>query len=60
MKLIRPTTGFHERTSTRVGDTTVALDEDGELLGFVMVVGDGARSRTRLGPQGWRRWRQSA
>lgn len=31
---------FHERTPTRVADTTVAVSGDGELLGFVMVVGD--------------------
>ncbi|QSR31581.1 GNAT family N-acetyltransferase [Nocardioides sp. S5] len=31
---------FHERTPTRVADTTVAVSEDGALLGFVMVVGD--------------------
>lgn len=31
---------FHERTPTRVADTTVAVSEDGGLLGFVMVVGD--------------------
>ena len=31
---------FHERTPSRVDDTAVALSETGELLGFVMVVGD--------------------
>lgn len=31
---------FHERTPSRVADTTVAVAEDGRLLGFVMVVGD--------------------
>lgn len=31
---------FHARTPTRVADTTVALGDSGELLGFVMVVGD--------------------
>ncbi|RYB95621.1 GNAT family N-acetyltransferase [Nocardioides oleivorans] len=31
---------FHERTPLRVADTTVAVAEDGELLGFVMVAGD--------------------
>jgi GNAT superfamily N-acetyltransferase len=31
---------FHERTPTRVADTTVAVSGDGELLGFVMVTGD--------------------
>jgi GNAT superfamily N-acetyltransferase len=31
---------FHERTPPRVGDTTVAVADDGSLLGFVMVVGD--------------------
>ena len=36
----RTLAAFHERTPTRVGDTTVAVADDGELLGFVMVVGD--------------------
>ncbi|GAA1919421.1 GNAT family N-acetyltransferase [Nocardioides hwasunensis] len=31
---------FRERTPARVADTTVAVSDDGELLGFVMVVGD--------------------
>lgn len=31
---------FHERTPARVADTTVAVSESGDLLGFVMVVGD--------------------
>lgn len=31
---------FHERTPARVADTTVAVSDAGELLGFVMVVGD--------------------
>lgn len=31
---------FHQRTPSRVADTTVALGDSGELLGFVMVVGD--------------------
>jgi GNAT superfamily N-acetyltransferase len=31
---------FQERTPPRVADTTVAVSEEGELLGFVMVVGD--------------------
>jgi GNAT superfamily N-acetyltransferase len=31
---------FHERTPSRVADTTVAVSEEGELLGFVMVAGD--------------------
>ncbi len=31
---------FHERTPGRVTDTTVALSDTGELVGFVMVVGD--------------------
>lgn len=31
---------FHERTPARVADTTVAVSDDGGLLGFVMVVGD--------------------
>ena len=36
----RTLAAFHERTPTRVGDTTVAVADDGELLGFVMVVAD--------------------
>ncbi|MDT0185416.1 GNAT family N-acetyltransferase [Microbacterium sp. ARD31] len=31
---------FHERTPSRVADTTVAVSDDDELLGFVMVVDD--------------------
>lgn len=31
---------FHERTPSRIVDTTVAVSEDGELLGFIMVAGD--------------------
>ena len=31
---------FHQRTPARVADTTVAVSDRGELLGFVMVVGD--------------------
>jgi putative acetyltransferase len=31
---------FHERTPSRVADTTVAVSEDDELLGFIMVAGD--------------------
>jgi GNAT superfamily N-acetyltransferase len=37
---LRTLEAFHERTPKRVADTTVALDASGELLGFVMVVGD--------------------
>ena len=36
----RTLTAFHERTPSRVGETSVAVDEDGGLLGFVMVVDD--------------------
>ena len=36
----RTLTAFHERTPSRVADTTVAVSDDGELLGFVMVVDD--------------------
>jgi putative acetyltransferase len=36
----RTLAAFHERTPRRVADTTVALDDTGALLGFVMVVGD--------------------
>jgi putative acetyltransferase len=31
---------FHDRTPSRVADTSVAVTEDGELVGFVMVAGD--------------------
>jgi putative acetyltransferase len=31
---------FHERTPSRVADTTLAVAEDGELLGFIMDAGD--------------------
>ena len=37
---LRTLAAFHERTPPRVADTSVALAEDGRLLGFVMVVGD--------------------
>ncbi|MBL0747616.1 GNAT family N-acetyltransferase [Nocardioides baculatus] len=36
----RTLAAFHERTPTRVADTAVAVSDAGELLGFVMVVGD--------------------
>jgi putative acetyltransferase len=36
----RTLAAFHERTPSRVADTAVAMDDDGSLLGFVMVVGD--------------------
>ena len=36
----RTLAAFHERTPARVGDTTVAVSTAGDLLGFVMVVGD--------------------
>ena len=36
----RTLSAFHERTPTRVADTSVAVSAVGELLGFVMVVGD--------------------
>jgi putative acetyltransferase len=36
----RTLSAFRERTPSRVADTTVAVDELGEVLGFVMVVGD--------------------
>ncbi len=36
----RTLAAFHERTPSRVADTTVAMSDDGELLGFVMVVDD--------------------
>ena len=31
---------FHQRTPSRVADTSVAVSDSGELLGFVMVVDD--------------------
>ena len=31
---------FHARTPARVGDTSVAVSDSGDLLGFAMVVGD--------------------
>lgn len=37
---VRTLGAFHERTPARVGDTTVAVGDAGELLGFVMVAGD--------------------
>jgi putative acetyltransferase len=36
----RTLAAFHERTPPRVADTTVAVSEDGSVVGFVMVVGD--------------------
>ena len=36
----RTLAAFHERTPSRVADTSVAVADDGTLLGFVMVVGD--------------------
>lgn len=42
---------FHERTRTRVADTTVARDEAGGLIGFVMVVGDEVE-QVFVGPPG--------
>ncbi|MCW2834991.1 MAG: GCN5-related N-acetyltransferase [Nocardioides sp.] len=38
---LRTRAAFHERTADRVADTTVAVDQSGEVvLGFVMVAGD--------------------
>ena len=37
---LRTLEAFHARTPPRVADTTVAMSDAGELLGFVMVVGD--------------------
>jgi GNAT superfamily N-acetyltransferase len=42
---------FHELTPARVAATTVALGESGELLGFVMVVGDEVE-QVFVGPSG--------
>ena len=36
----RTPAAFHERTPSRVADTTVAVDDSGRLLGFVMVADD--------------------
>jgi GNAT superfamily N-acetyltransferase len=36
----RTLAAFHERTPTRVADTSVAVSGSGEPVGFVMVVGD--------------------
>ena len=36
----RTLAAFHERTPPRVADTSVAVADDGALLGFVMVVDD--------------------
>lgn len=36
----RTLAAFHERTPSRVADTTVAVDGSGRLLGFVMVADD--------------------
>lgn len=36
----RTLAAFHERTPARVADTAVAIGDAGDLLGFVMVVGD--------------------
>jgi putative acetyltransferase len=40
LTVLRTLEAFHERTPLRVADTTVAFDDSGQLLGFVMVVGD--------------------
>ncbi|GAB3020230.1 N-acetyltransferase GCN5 [Nocardioides flavus (ex Wang et al. 2016)] len=37
---VRTLEAFHERTPPRVGDTAVAVDPSGSLLGFAMVAGD--------------------
>jgi len=37
---LRTLEAFHERTPLRVADTTVAVSDAGDLLGFVMVAGD--------------------
>ena len=37
---LRTLEAFHARTPSRVADTSVAVSDSGELLGFVMVVGD--------------------
>lgn len=40
LSAVRTLEAFHDRTPTRVADTTVAITGAGEILGFVMVVGD--------------------
>jgi putative acetyltransferase len=47
----RTLAAFHERTPPRVADTSVAVADDGSLLGFVMVVGDEVE-RVFVGPAG--------
>ncbi len=47
----RTLAAFHERTPERVADTTVAVDDPGGLLGFVMVVGDEVE-QVFVGPAG--------
>ena len=37
---LRTLEAFHDRTPSRVADTAVAVDDAGDLLGFVMVVDD--------------------
>ena len=48
---LRTLEAFHERTPARVADTTVATGDSGELLGFVMVVGDEVE-QVFVGPAG--------
>jgi putative acetyltransferase len=48
---LRTLAAFHERTPARVADTTVAVTEAGELVGFVMVVGDEVE-QVFVGPAG--------
>lgn len=40
LTVARTLAAFHERTPPRVADTSVAVADDGALLGFVMVVDD--------------------
>ena len=37
---LRTLAAFHERTPARVAETTVAVSDSGDLVGFVMVAGD--------------------
>jgi GNAT superfamily N-acetyltransferase len=48
---LRTLEAFHERTPARVADTTVGIGDSGELLGFVMVVGDEVE-QVFVGPAG--------
>jgi len=48
---VRTVEAFHDRTPGRVADTTVALDGEGRLIGFVMLAGDEVE-QVFVGPAG--------